>query len=415
MTPYEDITFAIVVWNDAERLRPLLEYVRPWFQTLAVAVQESSDDTLDVALGLADIVVKDKHHGFGDASFGPRLLPQVKTTWTFKVDADEWPDEELLGHLGQYVREADAKPTKGVWIPFRSWIDDRQYTEQHAHLRLFQTAVGWPGLLHSRPPIDNGIMGTVGHIEHRRSLDEMMRDYLSYYEVGSRNPQWVAHNRLMMRSACEGAAKQRGWKHVKAFPWWPDVRDAAFEGKEPTMVVFCAGAPRTGTRMIYDIVNQLGQEAVHAVIPGYNNKPGGGLDLDNPVWWTTTQMEERFGAGEWIVIDRDHDIAAKSAVAAGKIADESEYERIWKRAHKAIGDVGGLVLDYEQVVADPQRAVDLIAEFLGVPSVQASGIFDGDEKYRAEEDADEGVEEAQAPDAISADMTIVSDDVEKEA
>lgn len=168
------------------------------------------------------------------------------------------------------------------------------------------------------------------------------------------------------------------------------------------MVVYCAGAPRTGTRMVFDIVTHLGQQAVHAVVPGYNDKPEGGLDLAHPVWRTPASFEEEYGVGEWIVIDRERQFAAKSAIAAGKAKDAKDYDRIWRKAHKTIGDVGGLVISYEDAVADPQRVVDVIAGFLGVPSVLVDGIFDANEKYR-EPVAEERVEEADAPDAAAGD------------
>ena len=432
MTPYSDITFAIVVWNDAERLKPLLQHVRPYFERLAVVVQESSDDSLDVALEHADIVMKDRHHGFGDASFGPLLLPQIQSTWTFKVDADEWPTEELLEYLGEYVKMADEKGTKGVWIPFRSWVDGNEWDEQHAHLRLFHTSAGWPGMLHSRPPINDGFVGEVGHILHKRSLDEMMRDYLEYYRIGMNNPGWVDHNRAMMKGACEGAASRKGWAYVRSFDWWPEVRKAAFGGKDPELMnIYCTGAARTGTRMVFDIVNKLGEDAVHAVQPGYGPGPGGGLDLANPIWTSKAEWEEKKGPGLWIVITREIDYAAKSAIAAGKADNEGDYAKMRRRVDKMLGNIdGALYLTYEDVVAEPQAAYDQIAEFIGVPSVPASGIFDGNEKYRVEEEsepeveapepepeAEERVEEAHptVPDAISADVTVASEDEEKEA
>lgn len=222
--PFSHITFACVVWNDAERLRPLLEHVRPWFASLAVAVQESTDDTLEIARELADIVVEDAHHGFGDATFGPRLLPAVKTPWTLKVDCDEWPTEELLGSLSNATWYAGHANVRGMWIPFRSWVDGIEYEEQHSHLRLFHTGVGWPPTLHSRPMIEDALWWPQGYIEHTRTLDEMIRDYLRYLDVGKGNPGWTAHNELMIRSACHGTASVKGWDYVKGHEWWPKVK-----------------------------------------------------------------------------------------------------------------------------------------------------------------------------------------------
>lgn len=224
VTPYTHISFAIVVWNDATRLDRLLAYVRPYFATLCVAVQDSVDSTLSVAREWADVVVIDDHRGYGDATFGPRLLPKVRTPWTLKIDADEWPSTELLQSLSNATWYADhVAHTEGVWIPFRSSVDGIEYQEQHAHLRLFHTDAGWPKTMHSRPDIQDGVLWTTGHIRHDRSLDELVRDYLRYLEIGRDNPSWVAHNTVMIESACRGTADVKGWDYVKDHRWWPQV------------------------------------------------------------------------------------------------------------------------------------------------------------------------------------------------
>lgn len=231
--PFTHVTFAIVAWQEEQRLRPLLERVRPFFSTLAVAVQESSDGTLAIARELADIVVEDAHQGFGDASFGPKLLPQVRTPWVLKLDADEWPSDDLLTSISSATWWAERQGTGGIWIPFRSSVDGIEYEEQHAHLRLFTTNVGWPGLLHSRPPIFDGVLWQTGHIRHDRSLDEMMQDYLRYWDVGRGNRSWEDHNRLMMYWACRGTAEKRGWDYVRSFAWWPKVEAIAYQEEHP--------------------------------------------------------------------------------------------------------------------------------------------------------------------------------------
>lgn len=223
--PYMHITFALVAWNEAERLPALLEHVRPHFARVVVGVQKSDDDTLEIARTWADVVVEDLHHGFGDATFGPKVLPEVRTPWTLKLDADEWPSDDLLSSLSNATWYADhAARTAGVWIPFRSSVDGIEYNEQHAHLRLFHTKRGWPGVLHSRPPIEDGILWHTGHIRHDRTLDELVRDYLRYLEKSGTNAGWIAHNKMMIRSACHGTAQVKGWDYVMSFPWWNDAK-----------------------------------------------------------------------------------------------------------------------------------------------------------------------------------------------
>lgn len=226
--PYSHIAFALVAWNEGgenSRLDALLAHVRPYFSKIVVGVQQSDDDTLEIARRYADVVIEDIHHGYGDATFGPKLLPECRTPWTLKVDADEFPSNDLLESLSNATWWADHKAkTRGVWIPFHSSVEGREYTEQHAHLRLFHTSVGWPAALHSRPNIQDGVLWQTGYIRHDRTLDELVQDYLRYLGLSGTNQGWIAHNKLMIRSACEGTAEVKGWDFVMGHEWWPKAQ-----------------------------------------------------------------------------------------------------------------------------------------------------------------------------------------------
>jgi hypothetical protein len=231
--PYTHITMACVVWQDRERMQKLLEYVRPYFAKLAIGVQRSTDGTLEMVQSIADVVVVDEHRGFGDATFGPNVLPKVKSEWTLKIDADEWPSEDLLNSLSHATWAAEHHGVDAIWIPFISSVDGRTWDQEHAHLRLFRTRFGWPGTLHSRPPIWEAILWRRGTFTHSRTLDEMVQDYLRYYEVGINSRQWREHNVMMMRANCEGIAETKGWPYIKGFAWWPQVLKIAFSGVDP--------------------------------------------------------------------------------------------------------------------------------------------------------------------------------------
>lgn len=231
--PYTHIGLGMVVWNEEERLPALLEHLRPWFERIVVGVQHSTDGTVDIARRWADIVVYDAHRGFGDATFGPRVLPHINTRWTFKVDADEWPNADLLASLSVCAATMRELGRQGAWVPFRSSIEGNEYTEQHSHLRLFQTLLGWPNTLHSRPMTGNTIFWREGFVRHDRSLDEMIQDYLRYWAVGRGHQQWDDHNRLMLHDACTSVASTKGWDFVQSFTWWPQVEAIAFLEEKP--------------------------------------------------------------------------------------------------------------------------------------------------------------------------------------
>jgi len=231
--PHSNITATVVVWNDERRLKKLLKHLRPYCERIVVGVQASPDHTLQVAEMYADTVVRDIHHGFGDATYGPLVLPEVRTDWTFKVDADEWPNEELLASLGDAVKAAHVNSWEAVLIEFKSSIDGQYWDEQHFHMRLFQTRLGWPDTMHSRPATDQAGSWVVGNIRHDRSLDEMIQDYLNYYRIGGDHWQWEEHNRMMMFWACCGTANVKGWEYVRSFPWWPQVEAISFKHEKP--------------------------------------------------------------------------------------------------------------------------------------------------------------------------------------
>jgi len=233
--PIPDCSGVVVAWNEEQRIEALLLRLREWFPSLVIGVQASSDRTLDIARSIADRptdqILEEPHLGFGDASMH-RIIAAATTKWVFDVACDEWPDDELLESLGSAIAWAERSRMDGVWVPFRSWVEGIEYEEQHGHLRLFHQGLGWPKTLHARPAPKQAMWWPHGHINHTRSLDEMMQDYLRYYAIGKGNPGWEAHNLLMMHDACAGVAQRYGWDQVTAYVWWPQVASLAFSQQE---------------------------------------------------------------------------------------------------------------------------------------------------------------------------------------
>lgn len=231
--PYTDCSFVAVAWNEAKRAPALLELAREWFTHLVIGVQKSTDGTLDIVQRYADRpgdrIIRHPHYGFGDASM-PDLVAAAQTPWVFVVAFDEIPSAELLQTLWSATAYAELDRADAFWIPFHSIVEGIEYTEQHGHLRLFKRSLGWPKTLHSRPTGRHEVWWPHGVIRHERSLDEMMQDYLRYYDLGRGNRGWEAHNRQMMHDACASVAERRGWDFVEGHDWWPQVREIAFRG-----------------------------------------------------------------------------------------------------------------------------------------------------------------------------------------
>ena len=223
--PIEDIALIGGFWNCEDRARNLLTEMRPWFNKIIITVQESPDNTLQVVREIADVTIEDRWWGHGNPSF-QKANAHNPYEWSFLISDDEMPDNTLLASLGGLIQDTWFD---GFWFHFRSWIEDIEFTgEQDNHLRLWRSKVPWPSTIHSRPMIDNTYHSTTGHIEHRRSLDEMMSDYLRRYQIGKGNKQWDVHNIRMMEQACSKIAAIKGWDFVQTKSWWPEVAKLAF-------------------------------------------------------------------------------------------------------------------------------------------------------------------------------------------
>jgi hypothetical protein len=236
------VTFAGVYWHEEERLPALLELADKWFTHAVIGVQADSDidETLVIARNWVEDhpdrqLVVDTVKGFAEPTLHT-VVGRAKTPWTFVISGDEWPDNKLLSNFDHFIALSnidDYIQLDGFWIPFLSSIEGVEYfSEQDRHLRLFQSRLGWPGTMHSRPPASNQhyLARDTGVIHHNRSLDEMVSDYLRYLERSVGDRGWETHNRLMLHDACAATARSKGWDFVTAFPWWPRAKQAAFAG-----------------------------------------------------------------------------------------------------------------------------------------------------------------------------------------
>lgn len=228
--PYTDCSVVSVIWNEEARIGKLLSRLQPYFSHIVVCVQASSDRSLEIARRMAregDVVIEDEHRGFGEGS-APIVAPAVRTPWAFVVSADEWPSDDLLNSVRTIIGYAERQGYQGVWVPFRSTIEGVTFDEQRGHLRIFQRGLGWSRTMHSRPKAARSFWWPHGHVDHDRSLDELVRDYLRYLELGRGNAQWERHNIHMIHDACEAVAARHGWDWVTAHEWWPRAREVAF-------------------------------------------------------------------------------------------------------------------------------------------------------------------------------------------
>lgn len=233
--PYTDCSVVSVIWNEEARIGNLLSHLQPYFRHIVVCVQASSDRSLTIAKRMAregDVVLEDECRGFGEGS-APIVAPAVRTAWAFVVSADEWPSDDLLESVRTIIGYAGRHGYQGVWVPFRSTVEGVAFEEQRGQLRIFRRELGWSPTLHSRPRAGRSLFWPHGHVDHDRSLDEVVRDYLRYLDLGRGTPLLERHNTVMIREACTAVAARYGWDYVTGREWWPRAREAAFGARVP--------------------------------------------------------------------------------------------------------------------------------------------------------------------------------------
>ncbi len=232
MKPLPETTLVMAVCDEEHHLTTLLPYLRPYFSEIVIGVQVSTDRTGELVEKYADKVIRDSKHGFGDATF-PAIQRQVSQPWSFRIDADEKPQRQLLESLRDAPAYCQEKNLDGLWIPARLWIDRTEWGEPHSALRFWASRIEWPPYLHSRPMTEKTEIWRQGFIEHRKTLDEQVEGFLSYLQVGRGNETWDYHNLSTLKTAVANGVRQYGWSNIESRPWWGAVLELVYQGQHP--------------------------------------------------------------------------------------------------------------------------------------------------------------------------------------
>jgi glycosyltransferase involved in cell wall biosynthesis len=175
----DSITFVTFVRNDKDRLRALIETVRPHLgpRGEVLVVDQSSDDgTYEVACELADRVFKRTRKGYPDPdrNWG---YAQAGNDWVFTCDTDELPDETLLGLL---PRLADKSHGAHIfWLTRKNLVDGVDIfpiLKEDWQPRLFKkNALRYGDRMHTHPQVDGPLQMWIdtGCIVHNRTMAQI--------------------------------------------------------------------------------------------------------------------------------------------------------------------------------------------------------------------------------------------------
>src|ERR1700689_1136798 len=111
VSPLSRISLNVIVFNEEARVEECLSDARPYVDEIVVVDQMSTDATPEIAQRLADVYVRDVHHGHAEPS---RELAASRSSgdWILILDADETMSPLLKRELRSLV----GRGVDGYWI-----------------------------------------------------------------------------------------------------------------------------------------------------------------------------------------------------------------------------------------------------------------------------------------------------------
>lgn len=151
------LSTCIITMNSAERIRPLLQYIRPFTDEIVVGVDsKTTDNTFDTCQGLVDeLFIVESTAQTCNAGL-ETLVSHCHGDWVLRLDDDEFPEPELARWLPGIIAHPKYTHYKLPRLHVSSidplmWVNDG-YLYPDFQMRLFKND---PKLLH--------FPGAVGH------------------------------------------------------------------------------------------------------------------------------------------------------------------------------------------------------------------------------------------------------------
>jgi glycosyltransferase involved in cell wall biosynthesis/GT2 family glycosyltransferase/Flp pilus assembly protein TadD len=195
------ISLNVVVFNEEERLEECLLDARDFVDEIVVVDQMSTDRTPEIAEQLADVFIRDVHHGHAEPS---RELAASRSSgeWILILDADERMSEILKAELPRLVeRDAD-----GYWIRKANFVGGIE-TSTILHYRLVRRS-----RVRFDPRPHGGATAVSDNVDqfdqigiiHEKTVDEQIFDDARYERMAleddaptSAKRNWLSHNNVL--------------------------------------------------------------------------------------------------------------------------------------------------------------------------------------------------------------------------
>jgi glycosyltransferase involved in cell wall biosynthesis/tetratricopeptide (TPR) repeat protein len=201
VSPLARISLNVIVFNEKARLQECLSDARDHVDEIVVVDQMSTDGTGEIAERLADVYVRDVHHGHAEPS---RELAASRSSgdWILILDADETMSDRLKSELrGMTERDVD-----GYWIQKVNSVGGT-VRNKIQHFRLVRK-----NRVRFDPRPHGGATAVSDNVErlewtgivHEKSVAEQVIDDARYERMAleddaptSQKRNWLSHNRVL--------------------------------------------------------------------------------------------------------------------------------------------------------------------------------------------------------------------------
>lgn len=181
------ITFCAVLRNEEINARRILDIGSKLCRRMVIAVQESDDNTLKICQDYpATIIQRPSESPEESRDF---IMEQVKTPWTFWLDADEFPSLSVINTIERFepwlIAGSDAMSF--VRINYVNGITVTGGQDKDKQFRLLKSDVRWNPKqqgrrIHIYPQVKNPIHSDK-EIYHYRTLEKIKRQTERWNEL----------------------------------------------------------------------------------------------------------------------------------------------------------------------------------------------------------------------------------------
>lgn len=184
------ISTLILTFNEELNLPSCLNSLK-WCDDIVVFDSFSTDRTVDIAKSAGARVAQRNFDNYGSQREAARVEIQYKHPWVFALDADESPDEELIGEIAKLSILPDSSANAfrmrrkdyfmGQWIKhstlYPSWFI-RFYRPECIRYE--------PRSVHEYPTVQGKVGTLTGHLEHHsfnKGIGDWLRKHVRYAEL----------------------------------------------------------------------------------------------------------------------------------------------------------------------------------------------------------------------------------------